>query len=230
MKHPHGCISPLTLDPREAPGTAPAAETNVLHPGKVRRVQLPMGKHYLESNKRPVTSGDCPPSQGCAPCSAPLRCGCSPSAQHPAPTTQRPLKPPVARILLQEAFARPEPLLPALAALPFLPVLSVSRISAASDASQQQRDWGLSPAAPATQTCLPATGSASLAPSLCLTSCGQTGETEVQFIIAFHCFFPLFSAAPMRNAARSHPDCPLMSQSRAVSSRRHCGSEEGEQE
>jgi len=52
----------------------------------------------------------------------------------------------------------------------------------------------------------------------------------MQFIIAFHHFFPFFFASSMRNATRSHADSLLILQSWAVSSRRPRRSEEGEQE
>lgn len=98
--------------------------------------------------------GTWPVPRGCLG-SAPRHRGHSLSFQHPAPTMQRRLKPAVSSILLQEAFAHPERLLPTLAMLPFLLVLKVSQISAASGTSQQQQqqhDWWLSPVAPATQT------------------------------------------------------------------------------
>lgn len=171
------------------------AETNFLHSGKLRRIQLYMGRCYLESNKRLMTSSWSLPAAGTCPArcrgSTPHRHGHSPSAQHPAPTMQRWLKLTVTSLLLQEAFTRPEHLLPALALLPLLLALLVSRISAGSATSQQhqQHNWWLSLAGPTTQTCLLAAGTVLLAPSLHLTSCVQMREGEVHFIIAFHYYF-----------------------------------------
>lgn len=130
-------------------------------------------------------------------------------------------------MILQAAFTRPEHLLPGHAVLPLLPVLSVSQIPAASDTSQQQQQ--LSPAVPAIQTCLLAAGNVSLALSLHLASCGQIWE-EVQFIIALHYFFPLFSVSSVRNTNHSHLDSLLILQSGSVSSQRPCRSKEGEQD
>lgn len=178
-------------DPRNGSCPLMLAETNFLHSGKLRRIRLYMGRCYLESNKRLMTSGWSLPAAGTCPVrcwgSAPHHHGHSPSAQHPAPTMQRWLKLTVPSLLLQEAFTRPEHLLPALALLPLLLALLVSRISAVSATSQQhqQRNWWLYLTAPTTQTCLLPAGTVSLAPGLHLTSCVQMWEGDVHFIIFF---------------------------------------------
>lgn len=78
--------------PRHSSCCLMLAETNFLHPGKVRRIQLHMGKCYVESNKRLMTSVDGPLLQGHAwrlgdaGALLPTTVAVPPSAQHPAPT------------------------------------------------------------------------------------------------------------------------------------------------